>query len=79
MAAGAIENSPVGLAVGDVARRELTEEQMERVVRAEIAEREAAARTYERTASAERTGAAAEAARLRREAALLARLCLRES
>lgn len=70
VAAGAIESSPVGLGVSDVARRELTEEQIERVARAEIAEREAAARTCEGS------GAPSEAARLRREAAVIARLCL---
>lgn len=69
--AGAIENSPLGLAAGDVVRRELTEEQVRGIVRDEIAAREAAARTYEAS------GAASAAARLRNEAAALTRLCER--
>jgi uncharacterized protein len=66
--AGAIEESPVGLGAAEVNRRTLTEEQIAALIRAEIAEREEAALTYERN------GAEEQAARLRREAQVLIRL-----
>ncbi len=49
----AIEASPVGVGAAEVERRVLSEEQVEALVRTEIAEREAAARDYARTGSAE--------------------------
>ncbi|MFL6056537.1 MAG: GatB/YqeY domain-containing protein [Actinoallomurus sp.] len=61
----AIEQSPVGVGAADVERRVLTEEQVAGIVRAEVAEREAAARDYERAGRPER------AERLRSEAAVL--------
>ncbi|WP_405165924.1 hypothetical protein OG203_13055 [Nocardia sp. NBC_01499] len=45
--AGAVEGSAVGLGVAEVARRELTEGDIERIVRAEIAERHTVAEEYE--------------------------------
>jgi uncharacterized protein YqeY len=66
--AGAIEESPVGLGAAEADRRTLTEEQIAALIRAEIAEREEAARTYEHN------GAEEQAARLRREAQVLIRL-----
>ena len=63
--AGAIEQSPVGLAAAEVARRELTEEDILSIVRAEITDREDAARGYDEA------GAAEQAVRLRQEAAYL--------
>ncbi|MFI9407390.1 hypothetical protein [Nocardia sp. NPDC052316] len=45
--AGAVEGSAVGLGVAEVARRELTEGDIEQIVRAEIAERRTAAEKYE--------------------------------
>jgi uncharacterized protein len=55
-----------GLGAGEVSRRELTEPEREAVVRAEVADREAAAADYERAGRAEHAG------RLRGEAAVLA-------
>jgi len=43
----AIERIPVGVGAAEVARRVLTEAQVEHIVRAEVAEREAAAREYD--------------------------------
>ncbi|HEY7487878.1 MAG TPA: hypothetical protein VH912_25730 [Streptosporangiaceae bacterium] len=43
----AIEESPVGAGAADVVRRTLTEAEVERIVRAEVAAREAAAREYD--------------------------------
>ena len=54
-----------GLGAGEVPRRGLAAGEAERIVRAEIAEREAAASGYERAGHADRTG------RLRRDAAVL--------
>jgi uncharacterized protein len=62
----AIERSPVGVGAAEVARRILTPEQVEEIVRVEIAEREAAAGEYERADRSERAG------QLRAEAAVLA-------
>ncbi|MFG1795454.1 hypothetical protein [Nocardia sp. NPDC049149] len=45
--AGGIETSAVGLGVAEVARRELTEADIEQIVRAEIAERHTAADEYD--------------------------------
>jgi uncharacterized protein YqeY len=56
----------VGLGAGEVPRRQLTEPELEALVRAEVAERAAAAADYERAGRAERAG------RLRGEAAALA-------
>jgi uncharacterized protein YqeY len=50
----AIEHTPVGVGVTEVERRALTEEQVEHVVRAEVGEREAAAREYDRVGRPER-------------------------
>ncbi|MFI0938252.1 hypothetical protein [Streptomyces sp. NPDC021020] len=44
----AIEQTPVGAGAAEVARRELTDADVERIVRAELAEREAAAEAYDR-------------------------------
>jgi uncharacterized protein YqeY len=55
-----------GLGAGEVPRRELTEPELETVVRAEVAERAAAAADYDRAGRADR------AERLRGEAAALA-------
>ena len=63
--AGAIEQSPLGLAAAEVARRELTENDIIAIVQAEIADREDAARGYESA------GAVEPAVRLRQEAAYL--------
>ncbi len=64
--AGPIEQSPLGVAGSDVARRELTGRDVEQLVHQEISERAAAARQYEST------GQHARAERLRAEAAVLA-------
>ena len=64
----AIEQSPVGVGAAEVARRVLTPEDVEEIVRAEIAERETAAGEYERAGRSERAG------QLRHEAAVLAGL-----
>lgn len=63
-----IEQSAVGVGAMEVARRDLSDDDVERIVRAEIAEREAAAAGY--TAS----GRAEQAERLRAEAAVLTAL-----
>ena len=49
----AIEQSPVGVGVAEVERRNLTEDQVAEIVRTEIADREAAARDYDRRGSTE--------------------------
>ena len=54
-----------GLGAGDTERRRLTQAQIEDIVRAEVAERQAAARDYDRA------GRADQADRLRREAGVL--------
>jgi len=64
--AGAVEASPIGVGVTEVARRELTDADVTTILRAEIADREAAVSEYERI------GAGDRAERLRTEAALLA-------
>jgi uncharacterized protein len=61
----AIEQSPVGVGAAELPRRVLTPAQVEHIVRGEIAEREAAARGYDRAGQPER------AERLRDEARLL--------
>ena len=61
-----IERLPVGVGAAEVPRRVLTEAQVEGIVRAELAEREAAARDYERAGRPER------ADQLRGEAGVLA-------
>lgn len=66
--AAALEASPVGVGVRDVARRELSDDDVAHVVRAEIAERRTAAVVYERTGRQE------HAQRLRHEADTLASL-----
>ncbi|MFI0901477.1 hypothetical protein [Streptomyces sp. NPDC020983] len=65
----AIEQTPVGAGAAEAARRELTDADVERIVRAELAEREAAAQAYDqagRPAQAEelRAGARVVAAYL---------------
>jgi len=61
----AVELIPIGAGAAEVPRRELTEEQIVAVVRAEAAERIDAAETYERAGRSER------AERLRAEAEVL--------
>jgi uncharacterized protein YqeY len=61
----AIEHTPIGVGAAEVDRRVLTEAMVERIVRAEVAEREAAADQYERAGRADR------AAQLRAESAVL--------
>lgn len=61
----AIEESPVGVGTAEVERLVLTPEQVESIVRAEVAERETAAREYEVAGRPER------AEQLRTEAAVL--------
>ncbi|HEU5353984.1 MAG TPA: hypothetical protein VFU65_05965 [Actinocrinis sp.] len=62
----AIEQLQIGVGSTETARRELTEAQIERIVRAELAEREAAARDYQRVGRIE------HAERLRGEIRVLA-------
>lgn len=61
----AIEQIPIGAGAADVARRRLTEDDVERIVRGEVAEREAAVATYERAGQGDR------AVRLREEIRVL--------
>lgn len=63
---GALERSPVGAGATEAARRELTEAEVERLVRTEVADREAVANEYERA------GRHDYARRLRDEAGALA-------
>lgn len=63
--AGAVETSAVGLGVAEVARRELTEDDIEQIVRAEIADRSTTADEYDRL------GRAAQAEDLRVQAKAL--------
>jgi uncharacterized protein YqeY len=49
----AIEQLPVGVGAAEMARRELTEAEVEKIVRAELAEREAAALAYDSAGRAE--------------------------
>ena len=60
-----IEQIPVGVGAAEVERRVLTQAQVEHIVRAEVAEREAAARDYEQAGRPER------AETLRHEATIL--------
>lgn len=62
----AIEQTPVGVGAAEVARRVLTEAQVEEIVRAEMAERETAARDCDRIGHPDR------AVRLRAEIGVLA-------
>jgi uncharacterized protein YqeY len=62
----AIEQTPLGVGAAEVERRVLTQAQVDDVVRAEVAEREAAAGHYDRAGQSER------AALLRGEARVLA-------
>ncbi len=62
----AIEQIPLGVGAAEMERRLLTECQIERIVRDELAEREAAARDYEQSGRTER------AEQLRREVSVLA-------
>jgi len=50
----AIERIPVGVGAAEVVRRALTEAEIERIVRAEVAERESAAVEYERAGHRDR-------------------------
>ena len=63
-----LAGSVLGLGAGEVARRELTEAELEDVLRAEVDERVAAAGDYERSGRHER------AERLRREAEVVRRV-----
>jgi uncharacterized protein len=65
-----------GLGAGEAQRRRLTEAEAEQIVWAEVTDRQAAARDYDRTGHAaardyDRTGHADQAGRLRREAQVL--------
>jgi len=60
-----VAGTAVGLGAGEAERRSLSETEAERIVRAEVAERRAAARDYERM------GHASQAGRLRHEAGVL--------
>jgi uncharacterized protein YqeY len=62
----AIEQTPIGAGAAEAERRVLSEEDVERIVRAEMAERETAAEEYERAGHPDR------AAQLRAEARALA-------
>jgi uncharacterized protein YqeY len=62
----AIEQSPVGVGAREVARHELSDDEVERLIRAEIDERRMAADVYESAGEPER------ARQLRHEAAALA-------
>jgi uncharacterized protein YqeY len=61
----AIEQIPLGVGAAEVERRALTPDQVEHIVRTEVAEREAAAHDYERAGRPER------AEQLRGEAGVL--------
>ncbi|NJC84120.1 GatB/YqeY domain-containing protein [Planosporangium mesophilum] len=61
----AIEQTPVGVGAAETPRRVLTQAEVEEIVRTEVAEREAAARDYDRAGRPE------HAERLRAEAAVL--------
>jgi uncharacterized protein YqeY len=50
----AIEQIPIGVGAAEVARRALTATQVEDIVHAEVAEREAAARDYDRAGKPQR-------------------------
>lgn len=63
-----IEQSAVGVGAMEVARRGLSEDDVERIVRAEIADRESAAEGYAQSGRVEQAG------KLRAEAAVLAGL-----
>lgn len=54
---GAIESSPAGIGVADVERRALSDEDVARLVRSEVADREAAALDYDRVGRPERAEA----------------------
>ena len=60
-----VAGAVAGLGAGEAERRSLTEADVVQIVRAEVAERQAAARAYERAGHAE------QASRLRREADVL--------
>lgn len=60
----AIEQAPVGVGATEVSRRTLTEEDVERIVGAEVAEREAAAGQYDRTDQPQRAELLRSQARL---------------
>ncbi len=49
-----IESIPIGAGATEVARRDLTERQVEQIVRAELAERHAAAHAYDQAGQRER-------------------------
>ena len=52
----AIEQIPIGAGAADIARRQLTEDDVERIVRGEVVEREAAVAAYERAGQDDRAG-----------------------
>lgn len=52
--AGAVEESPVGLGAAEAARRDLTEVEIEAIVRREIDERRSAATEYDRLGAIDR-------------------------
>ncbi|GIE96232.1 GatB/YqeY domain-containing protein [Paractinoplanes rishiriensis] len=52
--AGAIEEAPIGVGATDVARRTLTDAEVEAIVRGEVAERETAADQYEQAGRTDR-------------------------
>jgi uncharacterized protein len=65
-----VAGAAVGLGAGEAERRALTEADIEEIVRAEVAERRAAARDYDQA------GHAQQADRLRREAQVLSGIIL---
>jgi uncharacterized protein YqeY len=62
--AGAIEASRIGLGVAEVARRELTAEQIESIVRTEIAERADVMQDYVRAGRSDRADILADEVRV---------------
>jgi uncharacterized protein YqeY len=59
----AIEQSPIGAGAAEAPRRELTDDDVERIVRNEIADRESAAAGYESTGRSDRASALRDEAR----------------
>jgi uncharacterized protein len=60
----AIESSPVGIGVAEVERRALSDEDIAQIVRAEVADREAAALDYDRAGRSDRAEALRAEARV---------------
>jgi uncharacterized protein len=62
--ASAIESSPVGIGVAEVERRALSDDDIARIVRSEVADREVAALDYDRAGRPERAQALRAEARV---------------